>query len=143
MKKLKIILIVLLIALIVLWVLFFLNGKVFNKDSSKEEMIEKETKQIAEEINNEINEDNDNEKTDEKKDKDYDQYLVASGYSGASDNVYYTKDGDLYHLNLSTSKTIKVAEGVLKIESGKGTIIVHKDKNFKILEEDSYLNYAN
>ena len=62
---------------------------------------------------------------------------------GASDNVYYTRNGSLYHLIVSTNKTTKLAEGVGKIENSMETVIVHKSNNFKIIEEDNYVTYTN
>ncbi|MBQ2639511.1 MAG: hypothetical protein IJF92_01975 [Bacilli bacterium] len=73
----------------------------------------------------------------------YDQYVTANGYMGASDNVYYTRNGSLYHLIVSTNKTTKLAEGVGKIENSMETVIVHKSNNFKIIEEDNYVTYTN
>ena len=71
----------------------------------------------------------------------YDQYVTANGYAGASDNVYYTRNGVLYHLILSTDKTIRLAEGVEKIENDIDSLKAYKGKNFKIIEEDDYVNY--
>lgn len=71
----------------------------------------------------------------------YDEYVVANGYIGASDNVYYTRNHILYHLIVSTNKTTKIAENVKKIESDKDTLLVYKDDNFKIINEDDYVTY--
>ena len=71
----------------------------------------------------------------------YDQYVVASGYAGAADNVYYTRNNILYHLKLSTNETIRIAEGVKKIESGVDTINVYKGSGFNIITEDEYISY--
>lgn len=71
----------------------------------------------------------------------YDQYVTASGYAGASDNVYYTRNGVLYHLVLSTNNTTRLAEGVEKIEGDLDSLRAYKGKDFKIIEEDEYVQY--
>lgn len=146
MKKQRVIFCVLLTVFIVLVVFLFLNRPIFKNNSPTEEneiVNSKEKKQLIKDIVSDINEEYDNDELENTNDKDkgYDQYFVANGYSGASDNVYYTKDGVLYHLVISTEEIIKVAEGVSKIEKGKGTIEVYKGTNFKILKEDNYLTY--
>ena len=148
MKKLKILFVVVLILLIIGAVFIFLSFKLKPFGSDDQTLSQKEKKQLIGDITEDINQDYnpyDDEKDvkeSEKSNKKYDQYFVANGYSGASDNVYYTKDGVLYHLIISTNKIIKVAEGVKKIENGKGTIQVYKGSGFKVFEEDSYLNYV-
>lgn len=129
---------------------FLLLNRIGSKTSFTEDKSEiissEEKKQLVEDIVSDINEEYDDEleNTKEKgENKGYDQYFVANGYSGASDNVYYIKDGVLYHLVISTNEIIKIAEGVSKIENGKGTIEVYKGTNFKELEEDNYLTYVN
>ena len=72
----------------------------------------------------------------------YDQYIIASGYAGASDNVYYTRNGVLYHMNISTEQTTKLAEGVKSIESDLDGMKAYKGKNFKIIKEDNYITYV-
>lgn len=72
----------------------------------------------------------------------YDQYIIANGYTGASDNVYYTRNGVLYHLQISTEQTIKLAEGVRKIESDLDGMRAYKGDNFKIKNEDEYVTYV-
>lgn len=143
-----------LVVLIILLLFLILNKVVLKDDSyqneihdlkEKEQLIESITQDINEEYDNNKEQDNnkeeDNNKKDSTNDKKYDQYVVANGYSGASDNVYYTKSNVLYHLTLSTNEIIKVAEGVEKIESSKGTIEVYKGNNFKIFVDDAYLTY--
>ena len=71
----------------------------------------------------------------------YDQYLVANGYAGASDNVYYTRNKVLYHFIISSEKTIRLAEGVEKIENDLDGLNAYKSKGFKLIEEDDYVNY--
>ena len=71
-----------------------------------------------------------------------DQYLVATGYAGASNNAYYTKNKVLYHLTISSKEIEKIAEGVEKIESDLDTIIVHRGKDFKLIINDSYLTFV-
>ena len=71
----------------------------------------------------------------------YDQYITASGYAGASDNVYYTRNNTLYHLTLSTNTSEVIAEGVKKIEEDIDTILVYKGDNFKEVKADNYLTY--
>ena len=71
----------------------------------------------------------------------YDQYITASGYAGASDNVYYTRNNTLYHLTLSTNTSEVIAEGVKKIEEDIDTILVYKGDNFKEVKTDNYLTY--
>ena len=71
----------------------------------------------------------------------YDEYVIANGYTGASDNAYYTRNNTLYHLIISKNETIKIAEGVKKIEDDIDTVLVYKGKNFKIIKEDDYVTY--
>ena len=71
----------------------------------------------------------------------YDQYITANGYAGASDNVYYTRNGALYHLRISTNQTTKLAEGVKKIESDLDGMIAYKGNGFKLIAEDEYVTY--
>ena len=149
-----------LIGLLVCRFLFFKG----NTSSLEEGIIsEEEKEQVKEDIVNDINtndvshynkEENDNNSnsnnnsntsnntSSNNSDKKYDQYFVANGFSGASDNVYYTKSGVLYHLVLSTNEVIKVAKGVSKIENDVGTIMVYKGNGFEIFEEDNYLTYV-
>ena len=72
----------------------------------------------------------------------YDQYITASGYAGASDNVYYTRNGSLYHLTVSSGDTIKLAEGIDKIESDLDCMRAYKGSDFKLIEEDDYVIYV-
>lgn len=72
----------------------------------------------------------------------YDQYITANGYAGAADNVYYTRNGILYHLVVSTEETTKLAEGVKKIENDLDGMRAYKDKNFKLIKEDEYVEYV-
>lgn len=72
----------------------------------------------------------------------YDQYITASGYAGASDNVYYTRNGSLYHLTVSSGDTIKLAEGVDKIESDLDSMKAYKGSDFKLIKEDDYVIYV-
>ena len=151
MKKNRVFLIVLLIIIVALC-----SFLVFKKlDSNKKKTTVDETNNIVNEVIDDVDikyekEDTTPVEKEEKKeneeikkeDKEYDQYFVANGFSGASDNVYYTKNKTLYHLILSTNQRIKVAEGVDKIENNLGTILVYKGTNFKILEEDNYLTYV-
>ena len=71
----------------------------------------------------------------------YDDYVVASGYAGASDNVYYTRNNVLYHLRLSTNETTRIAEGVKKIEESMDSLYVYKGNGFRIITEDDYIKY--
>ena len=79
--------------------------------------------------------------SDNSKNESNDQYIIANGYAGASDNAYYTKNGVLYHERLSTNEKTKIAEGVKKIESDIGGLIAYKGQGFKIISEDSYVTY--
>lgn len=72
----------------------------------------------------------------------YDDYVVASGYAGAGDNVYYTRNHNLYHLRLSTNESIKIAEGVKKLEESIDTVKAYKDNNFKLINEDDYVTFV-
>ena len=85
--------------------------------------------------------DNPNSENNEKTEIKYDQYITASGYAGASDNVYYTRNNTLYHLTLSTNTSEVIAEGVSKIEEDIDTILVYKNSDFKQVKEDNYLTY--
>ena len=86
----------------------------------------------------------DNYGTEEEKEVElkYDQYITANGYAGAADNVYYTRNKTLYHLIISTDQTIKLAEGVEKIESDLDGMRAYKGKNFKLIKEDEYVTYV-
>ena len=135
MKKYKIFIVILLIIITALILFIAFDQK---KDNSK-----KETKNEPE-----ANEPYKHSKTieDNYGDSDgvelkYDQYLTASGYAGAADNVYYTRNHCLYHLRLSTNETTKIAEGIKKIETDIDTIKAYKDSNFKIITEDGYIEY--
>lgn len=72
----------------------------------------------------------------------YDQYITANGYAGAADNVYYTRNGVLYHLVVSTEETTKLAEGIKKIENDLDGMRAYKDKDFKLIKEDEYVEYV-
>ena len=71
----------------------------------------------------------------------YDEYVVANGYIGASDNAYFTRNNVLYHLVISSDTVSKIAEGVKKIEDEKDTLFAYKGENFKIIKEDEYITY--
>ena len=144
-----------LILIIIAFIAGLYTYKYYFNDKEKQTTKSQEEKQVIEDIIDEIDTKYDTDtqtKTEETKEKEsenkektgteYDQYFVANGFAGASDNVYYTKDNVLYHLILSTNKKIKVAEGVDKMENDLGTIIVYKGKNFKIYVEDNYLTYV-
>lgn len=163
MKKGKVVFVLLLLFLLFLTGLVVYKLFFFSENSSLENDIisEKEMEQVKEDIvddmsNNDVSgynkENNENDgnnsnssstsnNTKNNDSKKYDQYFVANGFSGASDNVYYTKSGVLYHLILSTNEVIKVAKGVSKIENDVGTIMVYKGTGFELFEEDNYLTY--
>ena len=84
------------------------------------------------------------EVTDEKKEIElkYDQYVVANGFIGASDNAYFTRNNVLYHLVISTDTVTKLAVGIKKIENDKDSLNAYKDKDFKIINEDEYVTYV-
>lgn len=142
-----------LILIVIAFIVGLYTYKYYFKDKEEQTTKSQEEKQVIEDIIDEIDTKYDKDVSDtkdkqedtkeqKKEETEYDQYFVANGYSGASDNVYYTKNNVLYHLILSTNKKIKVAEGVEKLENDLGTIIVYKGKNFKILVEDNYLTYV-
>ena len=110
------------------------------KDSSTDTSTISEDDEKSE--NKEDSNDNSNKTNNNDDKKEYeDGYITASGYAGASDNVYYTKNGVLYHEKLSTKEKTKLAEGVKKIELDIETLIAYKGKNFKIIKEDNYVTY--
>ena len=119
--------------------------------NNKDNMFKKEEEKVTKDTLPKEDEPYENEETlkskfvDDEDGKDidlkYDQYVTANGYAGASDNVYYTRNGVLYHLILSTDKTIRLAEGVDKIENDIDGLKAYKGKDFKIIEEDEYVNY--
>lgn len=101
-----------------------------------------EKSENKEDSNDNTSNDNSNKTNNNDDKKEYeDGYITASGYAGASDNVYYTKNGVLYHEKLSTKEKTKLAEGVKKIELDIETLIAYKGKNFKIIKEDNYVTY--
>ena len=91
-------------------------------------------KQDAPEIQNDAIKENIDE-------KNCSQYLIASGYAGASNNAYCLKSNNLYHIKISTNEITLLAKGINKIENDIGTILVYKGKNIKIISEDNYLTY--
>lgn len=135
MKKLKILLFILLIIIIGVVIFVMFNQKKSNKEVKKAEPDIKEPYKHTKTIEDNYGESGGVEIK-------YDQYIVASGYMGASDNVYYTRNNDLYHLIVSSNKTTKIATGIKKIEKGMDTINAYKDNNFKIIEEDNYITYV-
>ena len=72
----------------------------------------------------------------------YDQYIIANGFVGASDNAYYTRNKSLYHLIISTNETTKLAEGIDKIENDKDLLLAYKGSNFKLINQDNYVLYV-
>ena len=140
-KKFAIILIIILVVLLGVCIYYALNLK--EKPKEEEEVVEIEnTPKKSEPYKNETTL-KDNYSTEEEKEVElkYDQYITANGYSGAADNVYYTRNGVLYHLIISTNQTIKLAEGVIKIESDLDGMMAYKGKNFKLIKEDEYVTY--
>ena len=141
-KKLANIFIILLIAILGVCIYYALNLNE-NKKEEKQVIELENTPKKDEPYENETTL-NDNFGTQEEEkeiDLKYDQYITASGYAGASNNVYYTRNGVLYHLIISTNQTIKLAEGVEKIESDLDGMIAYKGKKFKLLKEDEYVTY--
>ena len=119
------------------------SGKIIDKSAKKEKKND-DTPEEDEPYENEttlINKYGSSEEAEEVELK-YDQYITASGYAGASDNVYYTRNGVLYHMQISTEQTTKLAEGVIKIESILDGMKAYKGKNFKIIKEDDYITYV-
>ena len=151
MKKMfAIILIVLLICLAGFAGYYAINLK--GESVDKEETSEKTEEETKKENMPKEDEPYENETTlidkygsdDKEKEVDlkYDQYITANGYAGAADNVYYTRNGVLYHLVVSTEETTKLAEGVKKIESDLDCMRAYKDKDFKLIKEDEYVEYV-
>ena len=140
MKKFfEIVFSILVIAVGVYVIIFFINyNKSDTTQNNPNEVNEKENKNTEEE-KKETNEEEPETKPDDKK---YDQYLVASGFAGASDHAYYTKNNNLYHLIISKNQATLIAKGVDKIESDIGSILVYKGNDFKIVEEDEFLTYV-
>ena len=140
-KKNAIILIIILIILLGVCVYCALNLKETPRE--EEEVIELENEPKKDEPYKNETTLKDNYSTEEEKEVElkYDQYITANGYSGAADNVYYTRNGVLYHLIISTNQTIKLAEGVIKIENDLDGMMAYKGKNFKLIKEDEYVTY--
>ncbi len=136
-KNKKVIVLVLVVIILILSIVFVLNfiGNRYNNSvrykgpSTKEPY--KKKKEVKDGFGNEDN-----------VELKYDQYVVASGYAGAADNVYYTRNNILYHLKLSTNETIRIAEGVKKIEEDIDSLKVYKGDSFRIITEDNYINYV-
>ena len=140
MKKRYFIISLLIICIIVL-IIFLYNKKVTVKAEKENNNIINQTNKNNEPKENEPYKEKEiieNDKTDKKEEIElkYDQYVIANGFMGASDNAYYTRNNTLYHLIISTNETIKLAEGVEKIEDDRDTLLVYKDKNFKIINVD-------
>lgn len=66
---------------------------------------------------------------------------IASGYSGASSNVYYVKDNELFHLELSNLSIEKLATGIKSIEKGLDGITARTQDNYNVLIDDTYITY--
>ena len=123
-----------------------------NKENLEKEETSKKEEKIKEENMPKEDEPYENETTlinkygdtEEKKEVDlkYDQFITANGYAGAADNVYYTRNGVLYHFIISTEETTKLAEGVKKIENDLDCMRAYKDKDFKLIKEDEYVEYV-
>lgn len=149
MKKMKRLLIAFLLVLVIVLLAYSKYTEQAPKENNEEqETSEEEVITTNEEI---LNTDdpyenettlNSNFTTEEEITLKYDQYITASGYAGASDNVYYTRNGSLYHLILSTEETIKLAEGVDKIEKDLDGMRAYKGSNFKLIKEDDYVTYV-
>ena len=141
MKKFVITIIILLIIGVVGFsTYYYLNSK--NEEPTKEEKTTKNTLPKEDEpYKNETKVKSNFVEDSEEVELKYDQYVTANGYSGASDNIYYTRNGVLYHLVLSTEKTTRLAEGVDRIESDLDCLRAYKGNNFKIIQEDEYVIY--
>ena len=141
-KKLAIILIIFLIGILGVCIYYAINLNE-NKKEEKEVIELENTPKKDEPYKNEttLNDNFGSEEEGKEIDLKYDQYITASGYAGASNNVYYTRNGVLYHLIISTNQTIKLAEGVEKIESDLDGMMAYKGKNFKLIKEDEYVTY--
>lgn len=65
-------------------------------------------------------------------------YIQASGWAGASNNVYYINDNSLYHMSLVDGSKIKLVTGVSKIwkEESNGNIIAKLDDTYTVINED-------
>ncbi len=143
MKKLpKIIIIIVGIIIIILGITLWNKRNNKNIEKESEKVIQKdEAPKESEPYENKTTIESDQTDNKEEKELKYDQYVVANGFAGASDNVYYTRNKILYHLVISTNITTKLAEGVEKIEDDIDTVLVYKGENFKIIKEDNYVTY--
>lgn len=65
-------------------------------------------------------------------------YIQASGWAGASNNVYYINDNSLYHMSLVDGSKIKLVTGASKIwkEESNGNIIAKLDDTYTVINED-------
>ena len=147
MRNKNIIIVILLIIIVILGsalIYFFMN----NPTSDNKDNINKEATTTKNDPPKK-NEPYENETTlesgftDESEEIDlkYDQYVTANGFAGASDIVYYTRNNVLYRLILSSQETIRLAEGVEKIEEDIDNLNAYKGKDFRLIEEDSYVTY--
>ena len=130
-----------LLVVILIGVIFFAVNPI-NVDKRQTRKPKGDSQVVSEKKSKTVEIENPNSETGEKTEIKYDQYIVANGYAGASDNVYYTRDNTLYHLKLSTNTSTVIAEGVEKIEEDIDTILVYKGSKFKQKVEDDYLTYV-
>lgn len=133
--KILISIIILIIILVIVYLIFInKNNKIKTSKYKPDDTIPyKET----------INIENPHSENEESIELKYDEYVVANGFAGASNHVYYTRGNNLYHLEISSDTHTLLATGVKNIKEDMDTVLVYKNNNFKIVNEDNYVTYVN
>ncbi len=69
--------------------------------------------------------------------------VSATGFSGASNHVFYLKEQNLYYRNISTenNKEELLASNITDISIEGDSVIATKQSNTKILTENNYITY--
>lgn len=67
--------------------------------------------------------------------------IRLSGFAGASSNVYYLKDGNLYHMTLAEFETKLIATNISKINFADGYLNAYKTSETVIKSDDNYVKY--
>ena len=139
MKKILLTILAILIIVLIGFSVFYIKGKVKQNEPTTKDTLPSEDEPYKNEES--VKSEYVGEEGKEAEIK-YDQYITASGYTGAADNVYYTRNKVLYHFIISTEQTTRLAEGVEKIEEDLDCLKATKGKNFRLIEEDDYVIYV-
>lgn len=67
---------------------------------------------------------------------------LATGFSGASNHLYYLRHSDLYYRNLSKGAEEHIATGVTDLYLEKDEVTAKISADGKVLNENNYINYV-